>query len=170
MYDPFDPLLVKAMALINNLDDEFLELGSTLRHLQQTNPKDFKKVASIPQLGRRKAYYLISIDRAFGDKGVAAERLTKIRWTKLALLAPYITAENLEDALVFAESHTTANVQAVVKGLEPILGGRAVLLRFTAQQFASFSAAILANGAVKNGEGFIGKETALITALEKNKE
>ena len=70
MKDAFDPLLVKAMALVVNLEDEFLELGSTLHHLQQTLPKDFKKVASLPQLGRRKAYYLISIDKAFGDKEV----------------------------------------------------------------------------------------------------
>ena len=30
---------------------------------------------SMPQLGRRKAYYLVSIDKAFGNKNVPAERL-----------------------------------------------------------------------------------------------
>jgi hypothetical protein len=42
-------------------------------------------------------------------------------------------------------------------------------LIFTAEQFAAFSAAILAHGAVENGKGFIGKEAALIAALGKNK-
>jgi hypothetical protein len=54
--------------------------------------------------------------------------------------------------------------------VDPIVGGRSVLLVFTAEQFSAFSAAILAHGAVKNGQGFIGKEAALVTALEKNKE
>jgi hypothetical protein len=125
---------------------------------------------SMPQLGRRKAYYLVSIDKAFGNKNVQAERLKKIGWTKLAALAPIITDENLEDALLFAELNTAKNIEAVVHGLEPIVGGRSVLLIFTAEQFAAFSAAITAHGAIQNGKGFIGKEAALIAALDENKE
>ena len=94
----------------------------------------------------------------------------RIGWTKLAALAPHITDENLEDALLFAELNTVKNIEAVVHGLDPIIGGRSVLLNFTADQFAAFSAAILAHGAIKNGQGFIGKEAALIAALGQNKE
>jgi len=170
MEDGFNPLFIKTLMLIAKLEDEFLELASLLRQVKQENPKAYKKLYSIPQLGRRKAYYLVSIDKAFGDKDVPVERLKKIGWTKLAALAPHITEENLEDALLFAESNTVRNIEAVVHGLEPIIGGRSVLLNFTAEQFAAFSAAILAHGAIKNGEGFIGKEVALVAALEKNKE
>jgi hypothetical protein len=169
MKDVTHPLFLKALTLVAKLEDEFLELGSALRMLQKASPSDFKKLASIPQLGRRKAYYLASIDRTFADKKVPAERLKKIGWTKLAALAPHITDGNLEDALLFAELHTVKNIEAVVHGLEPIFGGRTVQLMFTAQQFAVFSAAILAHGAVENGKGFIGKEAALITALSENK-
>jgi hypothetical protein len=166
----FHPLLLKTLTLIAGLEDEFLELGSFLRQLQQASPKDFKKLASLPELGRRKAYYLVSIDKAFGEKGVPAERLRKIGWTKLAALAPHITDANLEDALLFAELHTVKNIEAAVHGLEPIIGGRSVLLNFTAEQFAAFSAAILSHGALKNGQGFIGKEAALVAALDEKKE
>jgi hypothetical protein len=166
----FRPLFLKTLMLIAKLEDEFLELASMLRQVQQTSPGDFKKLAFIPQLGRRKAYYLVSIDKAFGDKNVPAGRLRKIGWTKLAALAPHITGQNLEDALLFAELNTVRNIEAVVHGLEPIVGGRSVLLIFTAEQFAAFSAAILAHGATKNGQGFIGKEAALIAGLTKNKE
>jgi hypothetical protein len=167
MKEYFHPLLLKTLTLIAGLEDEFLELGSLLRQLQQTSPKDFKKLASLPELGRRKAYYLVSIDKAFSDKGVPAERLRKIGWTKLAALAPHITDENLEDALLFAELHKVKNIEAVVHGQEPIFGGRTVQLIFTAEQFAFFSAAIMAHGAIENGKGVIGKEAALISALSK---
>ncbi len=170
MSDKIDPLFLKSLMLIAKLDDEFLEIASALRQLQETNPKDFKKVCSMPQLGRRKAYYLVAIDKAFKGKPVPPQRLNKIGWTKLAALAPHITEENLEDALLFAELNTAKNIEAVVHGLEPIVGGRSVLLIFTAEQFAAFSAAILAHGAVKNGKGFIGKEAALIEALDSRVE
>jgi hypothetical protein len=168
MIDYFYPLIVKTLVLIDNLENRFLELASLLRQVKETSQKDFKKLYSIPRLGRRKAYYLVSIDKAFADKNVSPKRLTKIGWTKLATLAPHITDENLEDALVFAELNTVKNIEAVVHGLEPIIGGRSILLNFTAKQFAAFSAAILAHGATKNGQGFIGKEAALVAALEKN--
>jgi hypothetical protein len=80
MKDLLNPLLVKAIAQIAKLEDEFLQLGSTLRHLQQSSPKDFKRLASLPQLGLRKAYYLVSIDKAFGGKKIPPERLKKIGW------------------------------------------------------------------------------------------
>lgn len=170
MKDDFHPLFLKTVTLIAHLEDEFLELASLLRQVQQASPKDFKNLISIPQLGRRKAYYLVAIDRAFGDKNVPAERLTKIGWTKLAALAPHITDANLEAALLFADLNSVKNIEAVAHGLEPIVGGRSVLLNFTGDQFAAFSAAILAHGAIKNGQGFIGKEAALIAALGENKE
>jgi hypothetical protein len=161
------PVVVKAVMLIGQLGSEFLELAALLREVQEVSPKDFKTLASLPQLGRRKAYYLISIDKAFGGKNVAGERLKKIGWTKLAALAPHVTDENLEDALLFAEFNTVHNIEAVVHGLEPIIGGRSVLLNFTGEQFGAFSAAIVAHGAIKNAEGFGGKEAALIAALKK---
>ena len=170
MKNEFPPLFIKTLMLIAKFEDQFLDLASLLRQVQETNPGDFKKLCSLPQLGRRKAYYLLSIDKAFGDKNVPAERLKKIGWTKLAALAPHITNENLEDALLFAELNTMKNIEAVMHGLEPILGGRSVLLIFTAEQFAAFSAAIMAHGAIQNGQGFIGKEAALIAALNENKE
>ena len=52
-----------------------------------------------------------------------------------------------------------------MRGEEPIIGGRAILLHLTGEQFAAFSKAILAHGAIQNGGGFIGEEKALIDAL-----
>lgn len=170
MKEQITTITMKTLAMIANLEDEFLELGSLLRQVQNSSSGDFKKLCSFPELGRRKAYYLVAIDKAFADKDVPAERLRKIGWTKLAMLAPHVTDENVDDALLFAELHTVKNIEAAVHGMEPIIGGRTVLLNFTADQFAAFSTAIVAHGAIKNGKGFIGKEAALVVALYKNKE
>jgi hypothetical protein len=163
-------LFLKALALIASLEDDFMELTSLLRQVQKNDPNDFKTLYCIPQLDRRKAYYLVSIDKVFGGKNVPLERLNALGWTKLATLAPHITDDNLEDALLFAELNTVRNIEAVVHGQEPIIGGRSVLLNFTGEQFSAFAQAILANGAIQNGAGFVGKEKALIAALDKNKE
>ena len=168
MKEKLDPIILKTLVLIAKLEDEFPELASLLHQVQKADPKAFKELTSLPQLGRRKAYYLVSIDKAFGDKTVPPERLRKIGWTKLAALAPHITNANLEEALLFAESNTVRSIEAIVQGMEPIIGGRSVLLNFTAEQFAAFAKAILANGAIKKGEGFVGKEAALIAALSKS--
>jgi hypothetical protein len=168
MEDELHSEFYQALLLITQFDDKFLELASLLRQVREKSPQSFKTLTSIPQLGRRKAYYLVSIDKAFGDKNVPSVRLKKIGWTKLAALAPHITKENLEEALLFAELHTVRNIEAVVHGLEPILDGRTVVLNFTAEQFAEYEGAILANGAIKDGDGYKGKEAALMAALGKS--
>ncbi len=170
MNDKQYPDLYRALELIVQLGDEFLELAALLRQLQEKQPDDFKALLSMPELGRRKGYYLVEIDRAFADLGVPSERLNKIGWTKLQLIARHVTPENLEALLTLAEAHTAKNLDLIMRGKEPILGGKTVLLFFNSKQFEAFSKAIIEHGAVKNGAGYIGKEKALIKALRKNKE
>jgi hypothetical protein len=66
MKDEFSTIFLKTLTLIAKLEDEFLELASLLRQVKQTSHDDFKKLYLTPQLGRRKAYYLVSIDKSFG--------------------------------------------------------------------------------------------------------
>ena len=53
LYQDFD----RALELIGQLGDEFLELAALLRQLQEKEPDDFKALLSNPELGRRKGYY-----------------------------------------------------------------------------------------------------------------
>jgi hypothetical protein len=159
----------KALELIAQINDEFLELASLLRQLQEKEPDDFKALLSIPELGRRKGYYLVEIDRAFADFDVLPQRLNKIGWTKLQIIARHVTAENLELLLTLAETHIAKNLELIMHGELPNIA-RTVLLLFTQEQFAVFSDAVLAHGAVASGAGFLGKEAALISALDKNKQ
>ena len=99
-----------------------------------------------------------------------AVRLNRIGWTKLQIIAPYVTKENREELVALAEAHTAVNLKAIMRGEPPILGGRTVVLHFTKKQFAAFAEAILAHGATKNGAGFLDKERALPKALKKRKK
>lgn len=170
MKDELYPEFYLASLLIARFNDKFLELASLLHKLQETESDDFKTLISIPQLGRRKGYYLVEIHRAFGDYKDAPPRLNKIGWTKLQIIAAHVTPDNREALLTLAETHTAKNLEAIMRGDQPIIGGRSVLLLFTQEQFAVFSKAILEHGAIAKGEGFIGKESALIIALDKNKQ
>jgi hypothetical protein len=113
MKDKFCPPFIKALGLIASLEDDFLELRSPLRQVTKLNHNHFKKFYSMQQLGRRKAFYLVSIANALGGKTISSKRLIRIGWTKLAALAPHITDYNLEDALLFAELNTVRNIEAV---------------------------------------------------------
>jgi hypothetical protein len=97
MKDDFEPLYFGALLLISRLDDSFLELGSLLRQFQETSPHDFNALISTAQLRRRKGYYLVDIDRAFGGNEQLRPRLNKIGWTKLAMIAKHVTQDNRED-------------------------------------------------------------------------
>lgn len=167
-YGELNSVYLQALILIAGFNDRFLELASLLRHLNDTAPDDFHRFLAIRQLGQRKGYYLVEIDRAFSDLDVPPFRLNQIGWTKLQVIAPHVTPDNVDQMLTLAETHTTESLKAIMRGDEPIIGGRSVLLLFTAEQFARFSAAILKCGAIKNGEGFIGKEAALTKAIMQN--
>jgi len=167
MKDELEPLFFETLLLISRFNDKFLELGARLRQLQETNPDDFQELISMPQLGRRKGYYLVEIDRVFGGNEQLGPRLNKIGWTKLVMIAKHVTPDNREHLLKLAEAHNVRNLNAIMRGDTPIIDGRSIVLYFTAEQFAVFVDAMLKNGATKNGEGFIGKEAAVIAALEK---
>jgi hypothetical protein len=96
--------------------------------------------------------------------------LNKIGWTKLQIIARHVTPANRDELLALAEMHTADNLAAIMRGDNPIIGGRSVLLRFTQAEFDVFSKAILDHGAIANGQGFLHKEAALVTALNKIKQ
>ena len=159
-------LFFATLLLLARKNDEFLTLAANLRLLYETAPDDFRELAKHKLLGRRKAYYLVQIDRVFGADKSMHVRLNRVGWTKLQIIAPFVTKDNRAALLALAEAHTAVNLKAIVRGQAPILGGRTVVLHFTKKQFAAFAAAILAHGAVKNGDGFADKEQALIKALQ----
>jgi hypothetical protein len=160
----------RGLLLTSASDDKFLELGAILGYLQDAAPDHFKMLLNTPELGRRKGYYLALVYKAFAkhaNDGPTRLRLIKIGWTKLTVIAPHVTADNLDELLGLAEKHTVENLKAVMQGEEPLINGKVVVLRFTETQYTIFKEVLLKKGAIKNGDGIVMKEKALIKVLRK---
>ena len=81
-----EALYGKAMTLSKDVEDNFLELGKSLRELQHRDPALFRQFVANANIGRRKAYYLIEVSRIFDPLPIPRARLRKIGWTKLQLI------------------------------------------------------------------------------------
>lgn len=157
----------RALDLISHFDEGFLELANLLRRLQEEDHELFKQFLSIPELGRRKGYYLVAIDRAFEDLPIPRSRLTAIGWTKLHLISRHVTAENFEELLQLAETHKAHQLDEIMRGGAPSPDDRTIVMYFSAAQYKVFEKKVLKNGAVKSDRGLARKEPALIKALSK---
>jgi hypothetical protein len=168
MTKDIDLIYTKALTLSYRFDDKFVELAALLRQLKESDPSAFKNFLVQAGLGRRRSYYLIDVAEAFGDIAMAQqERLNRIGWTKLQILARNVTPKNREKLLRLAEGHTVEDLKALMQGQEPLEGRRTVLLYFSAKQYEKFAKAIAKNGAIRSGEGYANKEEALIRALKR---
>ena len=160
----------KSLDLAKNVEDNFLDLAKSLRQLTDRDPDLVKRVWEKTNLGSRKAYYLVNIDRWFSGLPVGKARLKEIGWTKLQIIGPTINASNCEELLSMAENNTAAQLKALVKGEKPITNAHCVLMYFTPKQYAELEDVLLKNGGTRSGRGILDKESALLNALHKLKD
>src|SRR3546814_11047104 len=98
-------------------NDKFLELGRALRDLKDTEgAAGFEAFLKHASIGRRKAGYLMSIDKAAERFSLPKARLRAIGWTKLSTIAGYLTDANCEELLQASETYTDAEVKGIEKG------------------------------------------------------
>ena len=154
-------------AFIEMIGDHFLEAARYLREIQDEHPENFVSVARKLKIGRRKAYALARIDRHFHDLGIAPDRLRRIGWTKLQIIASRIDEVNHEELLDLAETHSAYELKKLMDGEEPDPDARCVVLYLAPDQYEIFQLAITAYGGVKSGKGLGDKEAALTEALAK---
>ncbi|MFT4026595.1 MAG: hypothetical protein QM676_07320 [Novosphingobium sp.] len=152
--------------LIDMIGDHFLEAANHLRTLHDEVPDQFIPVVKQLGIGLRKAYALAQIDRAFHDRGIERERLRRLGWTKLAMLAPYVDDDNIETLLALAEERPTHALRRLVQGSEIDPKGRIVALYLDTRQIFVFDKVMETFGAVKAPRGWVLKETALLKAME----
>ena len=164
-----DDLYDKALDLSSNVEDNFLDLARSLRQLLDRDPDLFKKVIDKSNLGSRKAYYLVNISRWFNDVPVGKARLRKIGWTKLQVIGPHVTAQNVDELIELAENNTTAQLKQLMRGEQPLTNAHCVLMYFSPQQYEKFEDVLVKNGGTRSGRGILNKEEALIRALDKVK-
>lgn len=144
---------------------DFLIAAKYLRKIHEEAPETFDTVLSLFKIGRRRAYYLISLEKQLSKLNLDNERLRSIGSTKLQIVAPHMTPDNCESLLLLAERFTGRELSQKLRNERLVKGERSVLLYFSPTQYKIFIATLLANGAEKAGNGLRGKERALIKAL-----
>jgi hypothetical protein len=152
----------KALALSANVEDNFLELGRSLRQLQDRDPDLFQQVVTKGELGRRKAYYLVAVSRTFDKAPVPRSRLRKIGWTKLQLIAKHVTPHNLDDLLELAKSTNSKQLERQMRGEVAMKTARCLFMYFSLDDYAGIEKALMQYGAVPSGRGIQNKEKALL--------
>jgi hypothetical protein len=155
-----------AMSLAKSFDESFVELGATLRQLQDTDSDRYRDFIKASGIGERKAYYLIAIDKTFKDLKVPKKLLIGIGWTKLIIIEPHVNKDNWKDLFDFAAKHTAAELKAYVKGENTDANARSVLLYFTPVEYETLMSALLQHGAHKARRGVQNKERALMKLIE----
>lgn len=144
---------------------DFVDAGKRLRMLQDSDPDEFAREATESGVGLRKAYYLVEIDRAFDGLNVPKERMLKIGWTKLQLLAAHVTAQNYRTLLDQAEAHSVHELQSLLAGKPASEDKHCVLLYLTKSEFEILARVVVSHGGRRNGRSLQDKEKALIAAL-----
>ena len=157
-------------------DDSMIELAEALSELRaMPKPPDgdrptLDELVELTKLSRRTICYLLKVWQMVTDLGIPRDRLVRIGWTKVAVLAENCEPEEVEDALDLAEIYTAKELPAALKGRAPKFKARTVKLRLTPRQYDQFAAVLLANGArrPKKGRGLSGMEKALMDFMRKN--
>jgi len=68
----------KLIELAADHENNFLEIGRLLRIAQGESPASFKNLLEIQDIGRRRGYCLIQVEKAFAPFDVDKSRLIKI--------------------------------------------------------------------------------------------
>jgi len=146
----------------------FTDLANELCNLQGIDRRRFREHLNDLGLSKRKAYYLIKIwDRLKG--ALPEERLEKLGWSKLKVLLPHINERNANVVLAFAEKHTVRECELFLNKQPYREKTRCMLIRFSAEDYAMFSDAIVVNGGQKRGKGLVGTEKALMRIIARAK-
>jgi len=144
----------------------FLDLARHLRDLLDADPSVFHDVVQKTGIGRRKAYYLVAVDKAFRKLKVPKQRLLNIGWTKLTLLANHITQDNSAQLLKMAETHNARELQQALEGQEVERDAKVVMLYFNDDDYAKFADALVKFGAKRARRGLSDKEQAIIAMID----
>lgn len=150
-------------------DAKFLQIARILRELSDTlaaspgpdKMKPFEDCLKKARIGRRRAFYLIEIDRVYGQMPVPRKRLAAIGWTKLGLMAKYVEPDHANEWLKLAETSTAEQLRAFLVGKD--LPSHTLTFKLSNQQYSIIAGTLLANGGyLTSGAGIANKEAALV--------
>ena len=164
-------LLKKVHTLAGAVNERPLELAEVLFNLRalgaDAERPTFADLIELTKLSRRTLGYLISVWERFGDLDVPNERLSRVGWMKLAIIAEKCEPGKEFEGLALAETCTVKELPALLLGKKKKPKMHSILLRLTDDQYRAFANVLVAHGAKrpKRGRGVSGKERALMKAL-----
>jgi hypothetical protein len=170
---PTDEIYEKALTMSANVEDNFLELGRQLRQLQDRDNELFQKIIDKSDLGRRKAYYLVEVSRAFDPLPISRTRLRRLGWTKCQIIGKHVSKDNVEELVSLAESLSSKQLERQMRGEAPMKNAHCVLMYFSPKQYEEVEEALIAHGAKRNPKGARGlqdKEEALLRIIHSLKK
>ncbi|MCP8939926.1 hypothetical protein NK718_15475 [Alsobacter sp. SYSU M60028] len=158
-------LFETATQLLSSVANNFIEVARAMSKLWIEDRPEFERLIEEGHIGRRKAYYLIRLSLLLEQLG-DDDRARRIGWTKLSIITPYASGENLKELLAYAEAHTARDLAQVLAGKVPDAHSRCVLFYFSPVDYGIVEQVLMAFGAKKRGKGLVHKESALIAALK----
>lgn len=167
MAEKTSDLYDKAMSMSSSLDGNFMDLARVVRELNQFDLDEFKKFCAKSRIGKRRAYCLVSIDKAFRKLPISRDRLHRIGWTKVYLLSQYINETNASKLVGWAEVYTVRELEAMLKGEVAVPNAHSVLFYFNEKDYETLQKALVKYGATRSNRGLVGKEQALVKLLKK---
>lgn len=152
------------------LDDiansRFIEIGRRLRMFCESLPggdkiRTVKELLKGSKISYRSAHCWIDIDRTYSRYEVPEERLARIGWAKLALMAKHVNSKTVEEWLAFAERHTTNELRARIRNSDP--AKHHVVFKLSRTENSLLTATLVASGARHIGRRRLhDKEAALM--------
>jgi hypothetical protein len=98
---------------------------------------------------------------------IPKEKLLEVGWTRLQIVAKYVSKKNAEELITLAGSTQAKSLENKMKG-KPARQ-KSVVLHFSPEQYDRYIQALFQHGAVKSkgGHGLQKKTNALMSILDK---
>ncbi len=117
----------RADELAENIEANYFELGGVLKVIMDNGwfeGYDSFQTFVFERYGfqKRKAEYLMGLYDHLVTKQIPWEKVAHLGWTKVAILAPVLTLENLDEWVARAEASTVLQLTAMIKA-KPESGG-----------------------------------------------
>jgi hypothetical protein len=170
-----DTVFDSVLALAKRPDANFLQLARGLADVRNNAPDRWGDLIRQSGLNARRAYYLVEMAEHLSRleaQGVRfdEDRLQRVGWSKLRVIARHLTPRNVGKWLERAERETIRELVARVHGEKPAAKEHVIVLHFTPEQYQAFEEAILANGGTpkRKGRGLQNKEQALVNIIQRS--
>lgn len=167
--------LLRLAKKYHNDRSKFLELGAVVARLRDEQGISVRQAAKLLNTTYRRLYFMLDCHEAVQSRRVTKTVALELGWTKLSLIAPYLTKSSAENAAL-VEIAKTSKANDLARHMssrmrqEPHEPRSLMTLNPTDRQRQMLEAALLNAGAHRNKRGGLAaKEDALMVMLERAK-